>query len=98
MNFLKLYLRIFVVTIVICFTSFFLAFGYDEGTIHQNLVTRGFVYIFELFKFPLFKLDTRIRDVFLSGGSFYLGLLINSIIWSGIFTMIFKLLKQHRSP
>ncbi len=84
-------LRFFILLIVIgglTFFSFLAAFGKDEGALGDNLFLNFMANTFEVFRFPTHILFWK----YMTGGLFFLGLLVNIFFYAVLSEMIISTL------
>ena len=94
MNFnIKVFITAAILIFILTFFSFIGAWSVDEGTNGTGLfgvITYLFSLLFYIFRFPTHTLFFE----YMTGSIFYIGLLINCLIWALIIERILRLIKS----
>lgn len=88
-------LRFFILTIFIgglTLLSFLTAFGKDEGTLYDNFFLNFMANTFYIFRFPTHVLFWK----YMSGSSFFFGLLLNTLFYAGVIEATIIILKKRK--
>jgi len=77
------------ILVILCFISFAVAYGYDEGTVKSHIEGKIFTFIFTIFTFPF--------GFFLPASYMIFYLIADVLFLSGVIILILKYLKKNKA-
>ncbi len=87
---MKQLIVIFLLLITLCYISLAVTFGYEEGTMQNEVLGKLFTIVFQIFRFP-------VGTVFPSSDFFTLSLWIDSAVYALLLRLLLYLFRKHES-
>lgn len=83
---MKKFVIIYLILLSLCFISFLFTYGYEEGTMHNEIVGKLFSVVFLIFTFPIVSFVT-------SSQYFIPGLILDVGMYALLISLVFYFLK-----